>query len=270
MATYTSITITYIGNGLWGFTDNTMPSGKYRISNANSAITDDNVITFKTKTGSIIYNKQPYSIFNYVDMTDSGNNFTPTSATQLISQLKTFDFFGSSDGGGSAPIAFTDLTDTFSLLIGREGQMLVVNEDGTLITTREFQVIENSTDLADMPSTIQPNLFLVGNETGDGYIQVDPNLFVRPVLPFAMTRSQKGYHWEENSEGDMVTIVNYEPEDEIGDFFSGCVFKNPLDAREGVIRIKDARWNGGDPANASSFEYNESDKIAFSTDPDTE
>lgn len=134
----TSLTIIRKAADLWVFTDNETPPGKIRAKNAYGGGVDIDNVTIITQTGGIVYNSIPYSVIEYVDEIDPGNSFTPTSALQLFTYLKSVNFFSSNSGEGSA-IALTGLIDAlFSDYFGRGGQAVVIDDSELGFTTRDL------------------------------------------------------------------------------------------------------------------------------------
>lgn len=116
---------------LWTIYDNTQPSENIqdnRISSNYAAESTGDFVTIKTKTGGILYEKKHFSIFRYIDTIDNSNNFTPTSAGDLIAKLKLRGFFGTEEGGSGGVFLFKELSDTFSSFAGLNGHFLMINE----------------------------------------------------------------------------------------------------------------------------------------------
>lgn len=136
MADYTSIQIIKKAPYIWVFSDNTLPSGKYRFSNAYQDIGNEDLVSFTTRNGANIYNNEPYSIYSYIDELDSGNNFTPTSAEDLHTKLVEREFFGTNGGGGGSTPTLQGLANSlFGSLFGRGGQVVLIDEDELGFTT---------------------------------------------------------------------------------------------------------------------------------------
>lgn len=116
---------------LWSIYDNTQPSENIednRISSNYSAESIGDYVTIKTKTGGIMYEKVHYSIVTYIDTIDNANNFTPTSAGDLIAKLKLQGFFGTEENQSGGVFLFKELSDTFSSFAGYDGQVLMIDE----------------------------------------------------------------------------------------------------------------------------------------------
>lgn len=135
MADYTSIQIIKKAPYIWVFSDNTLPSGKYRFSNAYQDIGNEDLVSFTTRNGANIYNNEPYSIYSYIDELDSGNNFTPSSAEDLHTKLVEREFFGTNGGGGSVPTLQGLANSLFGSLFGRGGQVVIIGESELGFTT---------------------------------------------------------------------------------------------------------------------------------------
>lgn len=111
MANYTYIKIIKKAPNVWVFNDSSLPTDAYIFANVYSDLVEQDLISFKTKTGGNVYNQQPYSIFEYIDELDGGNDFIPTSALQLHTYLLNDGFFGDSSGGGGGATTFLELLD---------------------------------------------------------------------------------------------------------------------------------------------------------------
>lgn len=135
MADYTSIQIIKKAQNVWVFSDNTLPSEKYWISNAYQDVINEDLVSFTTRNGSNIYNSQPYSIYSYTDELDSEEDFTPTSALDLHTKLQERGFFGTSGGGGSTPTLQGLANSLFGSLFGRGGQVVLIDDSELGFTT---------------------------------------------------------------------------------------------------------------------------------------
>lgn len=273
MADITSLTITYEGNNVWSYQTNLM------VKDAGASFYDgtwiEDLVTFKTDNGGILLNNIPYDIIEYVDSIDSGNNFTPSSAKALIVFLKGIGFFDKSISGGSGTdILFTDLLDTFPNKFGRALQLLRVNADETLIESYAAVLAERFTDLLDTPNAVggiigfaNRNKIVAVNNNGTKLIYINNPLddFTIPIADFGVFNISKGYHWES---GNLVS--NSLQEFEIGDFCSVSLYVNPSEPNDGAILIPHARYKGGNQLLKESYEYNGFEKIAFSSEPDSE
>ena len=112
-----------------------LDGGDAIISEQNRLTTIGNFCNFKTANGANLILKQNilYSEITII----TGVSHIPTSINDLwISLLDAGFFNGLGNGGGSViPTRFTDLLDTFSSYIGKDGQILVVNESEQKIET---------------------------------------------------------------------------------------------------------------------------------------
>jgi hypothetical protein len=100
-------------------------------SEANRLTTFGNCCNFKTANGANLILKQNIL---YSDITViSGGTFTFTSIIDLWFKLEEINFF--LRDSISTPTSFTELLDTFSSFLGRDGQLLVVNESMQRIET---------------------------------------------------------------------------------------------------------------------------------------
>lgn len=130
---YESIVITKHAANVWFAKDNTLPGGVagHFVSGWSGGVNSDQ-FTLKSKNGGIVYNNQPWSIFSYVDNLDSGNNFTPSSAVDLVVKLTQRDFFEYSSSGEGGVDTFLQLLDVlFPNYAGRAGQIIRINSGET-------------------------------------------------------------------------------------------------------------------------------------------
>lgn len=267
----TSLTITYEGNDVWSYNDNTMPSGATAGASFYDGTWNLDLVTFKTDNGGILYNNIPYDIIEYIDSTNPSNNYTPTSAKDLIVFLKGINFFDKGISGGSGADTLLELDDVFiANYFGRALQVLRVNAAETGVESFAAALVQNFTDLLDTPNVIgvaNKNKFVAVNNAGNALVYVPNPLinFTIPIAGFGVFNIAKGYHWEGS---DLV--LNSAEEFEIGDFCSVTLYVNNADPNEGVILIPHARYKGGSQDLAASFEYNYSEKIAFDSEPDSE
>lgn len=157
-----------------------LDGGSPIISEQNRLTTIGNLCNFKTANGANLILKQNilYSEITII----TGSSHVPTSINDLWISLIAAGFFnGVVAAGGTGATNFTALLDTFSSYIGRDGQVLVVNESMQKIQTIAISLFSdtdrakldgietgadvnvnpdwNKTDPAD-PSTIlnKPNL----------------------------------------------------------------------------------------------------------------
>lgn len=105
-------------------------------SDENRLLTIGDLFDFKTGTGANIIQKQKIK-YDEVEVIDSGS-FTFASTLELWVKLYEIGFFDgiSTGGGGGGVDKFIELSDTFSSYLGRDGQVLVVNESEQKIETQ--------------------------------------------------------------------------------------------------------------------------------------
>jgi len=145
MANYTYIKIIKKAPNVWVFNDNTLPEDAYIYANVYSDLVEQDLISFKTKTGGNVYNQQPYSIFEYIDELDGGNDFIPTSALQLHTYLLNDGFFGDSSGGGGGATTFLELLDVLiPTYLGNGGKVIAINNAETGVTTLDVGSFEQN------------------------------------------------------------------------------------------------------------------------------
>lgn len=143
------------------------------INTRNDLFTVGTECHFKTADGSNIIKEQNV-IYSNVSLFNGASPISaPTSVRDLFDKLTALGYFDwmVGSGGGSAT-RFTDLLDTFQYF-GKAGQFVVVSDDELQLISKVVTIVENSTELNDMPATIEPNKILVGNATGTAYIQID-------------------------------------------------------------------------------------------------
>jgi len=112
-----------------------LDGGEPIVSEQNRLTTIGDFCNFKTANGANLILKQNilYSEITIV----TGSSYVPTSINDLwVSLIDAgfFDWLGTS-GGGTGVDRFTELLDTFSSYLGRDGQVLVVNESELKIET---------------------------------------------------------------------------------------------------------------------------------------
>ena len=158
-----------------------LDGGNPIISEQNRLTTIGNFCNFKTANGANLILKQNIL---YSDITIvTGVSHVPTSINDLwISLLDAGFFDGLATTGGSSTIdKFTELLDTFSSYIGRDGQLLVVNESEQKIETISISLFSEGdrTKLDGIETGAEVNIQSNWNETNplsDAFIQNKPDL----------------------------------------------------------------------------------------------
>lgn len=158
-----------------------LDGGSPIISEQNRLTTIGNFCNFKTANGANLILKQNIL---YSDITIvTGVSHVPTSINDLwISLLDAGFFDGLATTGGSSTIdKFTELLDTFSSYIGRDGQLLVVNESEQKIETISISLFSEGdrTKLDGIETGAEVNIQSNWNETdplSDAFIQNKPDL----------------------------------------------------------------------------------------------
>lgn len=143
-----------------------LDGGDAIISEQNRLTTIGNFCNFKTANGANLILKQNilYSEITIID----GSSHIPTSINDLWISLLDAGFFDGLGGGGSiTPTRFTDLLDTFSSYIGKDGQILVVNESEQKIETIAISLFTDAdkTKLDGIETDAQVNVNADWNET---------------------------------------------------------------------------------------------------------
>lgn len=273
MANFTSITIRRKSTRLWVFIDNTMPVGSVgRAASFNSATINNTLMTFATKTGGVLYNEEPVTVFNYIDETDSSKNYTPTNAAAFMQYLFDQDFFGVSGGGTGDIPAIYELADSLiGSLIGRQNQSFVVDPSGIGFTTKVINSVSIFQDLLNVPDFMPPGKLVMTSNftTGStppfqsfGIIFVDPDTYINTPIPSQFLRLlSKGYIYDG---------TNYIPNEEnflaeAGDFFNGY----KLDEITNIMYFYPlTRWTGtGDVQDIENHIYNNKVKLTFMGEP---
>lgn len=150
------------------------------ISEQNRLTTIGNFCNFKTESGANLILKQNvlYSEITIID----GASHVPTSINDLWVSLIDAGFFDGVvvGGGGSGANEFTELLDTFTSYVGRDGQVLVVNESQQRIETIGVSIFSqiDRDKLDGIETEAQVNVNADWNETNpsnDAYILNKPD-----------------------------------------------------------------------------------------------
>lgn len=150
------------------------------ISEQNRLTTIGNYCDFKTANGANLILKQNilYSEITIVD----GSPVVPTSIIDLWTILIAKGFFNgvTVSGGGSGATSFTQLLDTFNSYLGRAGQIVVVNNSETGLTTISYNVFtsEDRTKLDQIEAKAQVNVipdWSITNPLDPRYISGKPS-----------------------------------------------------------------------------------------------
>jgi len=157
-----------------------LDGGDAIISEQNRLTTIGNFCNFKTANGANLVLKQNilYSEITII----TGVSHVPTSINDLWISLLDAGFFDGLGGGGSVtPTRFTDLLDTFPSYIGKDGQILVVNESEQKIETIAISLFTpaDKTKLNGIESNAQVNVHSNWSETdpeSDAFILNKPDL----------------------------------------------------------------------------------------------
>jgi len=144
-----------------------LDGGSPIISEQNRLTTIGNLCNFKTANGANLILKQNIL---YSDITIiTGGSHVPTSIQDLWVSLIDAGFFDGlgSGSGGTGAERFTELLDTFNSYLGRDGQVLVVNESMQRIETVEISLFtpEEKAKLEGIETGAQVNVNADWNET---------------------------------------------------------------------------------------------------------
>lgn len=154
------------------------------ISDQNRLTTIGNECHFKTANGANIIKEQNI-LFSDVTLVASGTHTFP-NVNSLWTKLIEVGFFAGLGGGsgGSGVDRFDELLDTFTY-VGRDGQVVVVNESQQKLETIAFANVSKFTDLSDAPSALQPSKMVTTNADGTALILADlpptPETFLNSV-----------------------------------------------------------------------------------------
>jgi hypothetical protein len=144
-----------------------LDNGDPIISEQNRLTTVGDFCNFKTANGANLILKQNI-LYSEITIITSGSH-VPTSIQDLWLSLITEGFFyglGNS-GSGTGAERFTELLDTFSSYLGRDGQVLVVNESQQRIETIAVSIFSaaDRNKLDNIESNAEVNVQANWNET---------------------------------------------------------------------------------------------------------
>jgi len=166
-----------------------LDGGGQIISEQNRLTTIGNLCNFKTANGANLILKQNI-LYSEITIVTSGSH-VPTSINDLWSSLITAGFFDGlgTGGGGGGVDNFTELLDTFSSYIGRDGQVLVVNESMQRIETVDISLFtaEEKAKLEGIETGAEVNIQTDWNETdptSDAYLKNKPSNWLNAVGSF--------------------------------------------------------------------------------------
>lgn len=177
-----------------------LDGGSEIISEQNRITTVGNFCNFKTANGANLILKQNilYSEITII----TGGSHVPTSIYDLWLSLISAGFFDGlgASGSGTGANNFTDLLDTFPSYLGRDGQVLIVNESMQRVETIAVSLFSASdkTKLDGIETGAQANVNADCNETdpaNDKYIENKPNLLISlqfidyPLITVAATQT---------------------------------------------------------------------------------
>lgn len=171
------------------------------ISEQNRLTTIGNYCNFKTANGANLILKQNIL---YSEITIEA--YTPTSINDLWLTLITAGFFDGlgTGSGGTGAERFTELLDTFTSYIGRDGQVLVVNESMQRIETVAVSLFTDAekAKLEGIETNAEVNIQADWNETdptNDAFILNKPPIFATTVLSLRFAGLGQTYTIPDNS-----------------------------------------------------------------------
>lgn len=126
----------------WEFDDSVNPQ-PVSCSGYSGLANGDNTITFTSENGQTKYNHVIYSEFEYLDEY-GGDNYTPTSASDLMQFLISQSFFGEGSGGGGST-TFIGLSDVSvpGGYAANQGKMFIVSGPGLVPVNPSFAFQNN-------------------------------------------------------------------------------------------------------------------------------
>lgn len=183
-------------------------------SDQNRLTTIGDLFDFKTANGANIIQKQKI-LFSEVTVIDGGT-FTFLSTLALWTKLYEIGFFdGVAIGGGGGGVnEFTELTDTFSSYLGRDGQFLFVNESQQKIDSAVISVFteEDEIKLDGIEAGAQVNVnpdWNVTNPSDPRYIFNKPSLTVGNIFSIDFERlvsTQSDFEIPENTVAKWAVV----------------------------------------------------------------
>lgn len=211
-----------------------------------------NYIYIVSWQGGILMNNVSYTVFSYYDATDNNNDLvTPASASELVEHFLAQGFFldgrfaNGGGGGGSSVNLIKQLLDVdLPTFIGRNGQVLYIDEASGTVKSKTLGGVTRFTELLDwLGNALQPNNYILTSSQVDqegnalGLVQSPIANIVNRPNGFNETQFyQKGI--------DNLEAYANEP----GDFAQGIF------TVEGVpYYYKELIYNGGDVRDINSF-----------------
>jgi len=161
-------------------------------SDQNRLTTKGNFCDFKTANGANIIQKQNI-LFSEVTLIASGT-FTFASVTELWVKLDEVGFFdGLATGAGGGVDEFVELLDTFPSYLGRDGQVLIVNESEQKIDTQAVSLFSaaDKAKLDGIETGAQVNVtpdFNITNPATPGYIANKPDFTIGTIYSIDFAR----------------------------------------------------------------------------------
>jgi len=263
MADITSLIITRKNELYWQLLSS--DSTQVRSESLFAGSQDGDYITIKSFNGAIVYHRVYFGVIEYIDESDSANNFTPTNPSELFSFLKEQGFFvNSSSGGGSGGVStFKQLLDVLSPggFNGKAGNVYIVSENEQYLIPTPLSNVRNIQDLQNWlgEDVLTPNEYLLTSSNGNGIITAPlANIVNRPALYNEFENIRKGWVWD----GTNYIFNEEQYQNEIGDFFR---FMKQND--DGIPVIYEARWKGWDMNNLNNWEIYRQDIVIIPGEP---
>jgi hypothetical protein len=180
-----------------------LDGGSPIISEQNRLTTFGNLCNFKTANGANLILKQNILVTE-ITVIASGT-FTFTTTAQLWDKLIEVGFFDgvANSGSGSIIDRFDELVDTFSY-IGRDGQVLIVNESQQKLDTQAITLFtsEDRTKLDGIEIEAQKNVQSDWNEANpesDSFIKNKPEANSIGIFSIRLAGSGQTYELPENA-----------------------------------------------------------------------
>jgi len=250
-----SLTITRLAPSYWVYVANGDIEGD---ANAYTGTRNGDFLTIKTRTGAILLEDIYFGYIDYIDQSEPLNNLiNPSSAQEMQGHLVAQGFYEGSAGEGTGSVTtFKQLLDVaVPSFFGREGQFLVIDENGEFVNTTQnpaqslkLQDLDNYLSTGFAPRMIVMTSSLQNDDgTAAGFVLSSPyNLINRPPKYDEVAVMKKGYVVIDNS----VIFNQEEYALEIGDI---CLIWSDTTG-ETVPELIMGKWNGGSVNDVSSFD----------------
>lgn len=204
--------------------DNPLPEA----CDAYTGTLDGEYIVFKSLNGAPQTKRVPYTVIQYLDATDSGNNLIdPPNAQTMFRHLVEQNFFvGSSDNGGGGGSGVTTLKALYDVnipsFLGQAGKVLIIAPNEQYVITGNVSTVQSFLDLNDVfIGEYNSNSYLLTNSTGTGIIQSPVSQIInRPYMFNEAGVIHKGYTIVDGEVVPNTEVYAIE----IGDIVQGWIY----------------------------------------------